>query len=458
MPGVRGNPQAGTTPTTMDRNTMTTATEPFSYWRLWRGVPRELLYLLISYPLALAAFVATITLVSSGLGTLITFFIGVVLLIAALYIARGFGWLDITLLEWTGREPIERPDFRQVQPGFWGWLKSVFANGHYWLYLLWAMIVNFVVSLITWTLTVVVASVVVNGFSFWIWGNNVEVNSNGGEWTISQWLGLAGADASPVQLHVANSIVYFILGLIFLAMLPFVTRGFTLFHHLVARGLLGASRSDALRQRVGALTAAGAAASSAEGHSLRRLERDIHDGPQQRLVRMQMDLSAADRQIEKDPEKARALIAEAMEQSKEALEELRSLSRGFAPPILLDRGLIAALESAAVRSTVPTRVSDETAGFEIAQELERNAYFVASEALANAAKHSGATSIDVVVRYANGELVVTVTDDGIGGAEIAAGHGLDGLEQRVRGFGGTLELSSPDGGPTVVSARFPASE
>ena len=458
MPGVRGNRQAGTTPTTMDRNTMTTATEPFSYWRLWRGVPRELLYLLISYPLALAAFVATITLVSSGLGTLITFFIGVVLLIAALYIARGFGWLDITLLEWTGREPIERPDFRQVQPGFWGWLKSVFANGHYWLYLLWAMIVNFVVSLITWTLTVVVASVVVNGFSFWIWGNNVEVNSNGGEWTISQWLGLAGADASPVQLHVANSIVYFILGLIFLAMLPFVTRGFTLFHHLVARGLLGASRSDALRQRVGALTAAGAAASSAEGHSLRRLERDIHDGPQQRLVRMQMDLSAADRQIEKDPEKARALIAEAMEQSKEALEELRSLSRGFAPPILLDRGLIAALESAAVRSTVPTRVSDETAGFEIAQELERNAYFVASEALANAAKHSGATSIDVVVRYANGELVVTVTDDGIGGAEIAAGHGLDGLEQRVRGFGGTLELSSPDGGPTVVSARFPASE
>ena len=437
---------------------MTTATEPFSYWRLWRGVPRELLYLLISYPLALAAFVATITLVSSGLGTLITFFIGVVLLIAALYIARGFGWLDITLLEWTGREPIERPDFRQVQPGFWGWLKSVFANGHYWLYLLWAMIVNFVVSLITWTLTVVVASVVVNGFSFWIWGNNVEVNSNGGEWTISQWLGLAGADASPVQLHVANSIVYFILGLIFLAMLPFVTRGFTLFHHLVARGLLGASRSDALRQRVGALTAAGAAASSAEGHSLRRLERDIHDGPQQRLVRMQMDLSAADRQIEKDPEKARALIAEAMEQSKEALEELRSLSRGFAPPILLDRGLIAALESAAVRSTVPTRVSDETAGFEIAQELERNAYFVASEALANAAKHSGATSIDVVVRHANGELVVTVTDDGIGGAEIAAGHGLDGLEQRVRGFGGTLELSSPDGGPTVVSARFPASE
>jgi len=445
---------------------MTTATEPFSYWRLWRGVPKELLFLLISYPLALSAFVATITLVSTGLGTLITFFIGVVLLIAALYVSRGFGWLEISLLEWIGRESIERPDFSQVQPGFWGWLKSMFSNGHYWLYLLWAMVVNFAVSFITWTLTVVVVSIVASGFSFWVWGDNFEVNANGGEWTLAQWLGLVAADASPGHLHIVNSVVYFILGIVFLALLPFITRGFTLFHHLVARGLLGAFKSDALRQRVGALTAAGVAASSAEGHSLRRLERDIHDGPQQRLVRMQMDLSAADRQLEKDPAKARALIAEAMEQSKEALEELRSLSRGFAPPILLDRGLIAALESAAVRSTVPTRIVDEIDGFEVPQELERNAYFVASEALANAAKHSGATSIDVIVRLRRvldtdatrtdaTWLDVIVTDDGTGGAEIAAGHGLDGLEQRVRGFGGTLELSSPVGGPTVVSAHFP---
>ena len=434
---------------------MTTAIEPFSYWRLWRGVPRELLFLLISYPLALTAFVATVTLVSSGLGTLITFFIGVVLLIAALYVSRAFGWLELTLLEWIGREPIERPDFSQVQPGFWGWLKSMFASGHYWLYLLWAMVVNFAVSLITWTLTVVAASVVVNGFSYWIWGNNANVRVSDNEWNISQAFGLAPASAPDSELFVIDSILYFVLGIVFLAMLPFITRGFTQFHHLVARALLGAFRSEALRQRVGALTAAGVAASSAEGHSLRRLERDIHDGPQQRLVRLQMDLAAADRQLDNDPVKARALIAEAMEQSKEALEELRSLSRGFAPPILLDRGLIAALESAAVRSTVATRVIDETSGFEIPQELERNAYFVASEALANAAKHAAATSIDVVVRHAHGELIVAVTDDGVGGAEMAAGHGLDGLEQRVRGFGGTLELSSPAGGPTVVSAHFP---
>ena len=437
---------------------MTTDTEPFSYWRLWRGVPRELLFLLISYPIALAAFVTTVTLVSTGLGTLITFFIGVVLLVAALYVSRGFGWLEITLLEWTGREPIERPDFSQVQPGFWGWLKSVFANGHYWLYLLWAMVVNFAVSLLTWTLTVIAVSFVASGFSYWIWGGNIDVHADDRDWTLSQWLGLAPATASPDQLLVTDSIVYFIVGIIFLALLPFITRGFTLFHHLVARALLGAFKSDALRQRVGALTAAGAAASSAEGHSLRRLERDIHDGPQQRLVRLQMDLAAAERQLDTDPAKARTLITEAMGQSREALEELRALSRGFAPPILLDRGLIAALESAAVRSTVPTTVVDELGGVALPQELERNAYFVGSEALANAAKHSGATSIGVIVSSVDDSLTVTVTDDGVGGARYVEGHGLDGIEQRVRGFGGTLDLSSPAGGPTVVTARFPRSE
>ena len=127
----------------------------------------------------------------------------------------------------------------------------------------------------------------------------------------------------------------------------------------LARGVLAAFKSDALLKEVADLTDSRGAAISAEGHSLRRLERDIHDGPQQRLVRLQMDLAAAERQLDTDPEKARGLIAEAMEQSKEALEELRALSRGFAPPILLDRGLVAALESAADRAAIPTRVMSE---------------------------------------------------------------------------------------------------
>jgi len=220
--------------------------------------------------------------------------------------------------------------------------------------------------------------------------------------------------------------------------------------------VLGAWKSEALGKKVQDLSEARDAASSAEGHSLRRLERDIHDGPQQRLVRMQMDLAAAERQLDADPEKARGLIAEAMQQSKDALDELRALSRGFAPPILLDRGLVAALESAATRSSIPATVVDELpAGTKLDQEVERNAYFVASEALTNAIKHSSATEVEIRVATTDAELFISVRDNGTGGATTKSGHGLAGLRERMRGVGGSLEVHSPSGGPTVVTARLP---
>ena len=426
-----------------------------TYRSLWRRVPKEVGYLLIGYPLALAAFIATITLVSTGLGTIVTFFIGVFAFIGALYVARGFGTLDLNLLEWTGQPEIERPEWRQVKPGFWGWLGSMFGNGHYWLYLLFSMIVNFIVALITWTITVIWVTTIASGLTYWFWGRFTLPENN--DWNLSSWL-LGGIDASRETLFVYDGILYLVLAVIFSIALPFVSRGLVSFHHLIARGMLGAFRSDALRRRVGDLAAAGAAASSAEGHSLRRLERDIHDGPQQRLVRLQMDLAAAERQLDSEPEKARVLIAEAMTQSKEALEELRALSRGFAPPILLDRGLVAALESAAVRSPLPTTVaSDLPSGVLIPQETERNAYFVASEAIVNAGKHSGANAIEARVSLSDdgSRLVIVVADDGVGGATSIAGHGIAGLEQRLLGLGGTLELSSPAGGPTTVTAQLP---
>ena len=129
-------------------------------------------------------------------------------------------------------------------------------------------------------------------------------------------------------------------------------------HYGIARGMLSAFLSEELRQQVTGLASSRSAAVAAEGTALRRLERDIHDGPQQRLVRLQMDLAAADRKLDKDPKAARVLLEEALQQSKDALDELRALSRGFAPPILMDRGLVAALESLAVRAAVPTTVVD----------------------------------------------------------------------------------------------------
>ncbi len=423
-----------------------------TYGRLWRDMPRELLYLLIAFPIAVTGFGITIGLFFGGAGSLAAFLIGVILIIAALYVARGFGTVAVVLLEWVTRKPIPHPEWQDARAatGFLGWLRAVLGNGHYWLYLLHTMIIDFIVATVTWTITIVWLSVGLGGISYWFW--NLFLPSNDQEWFLSQWLfpNLGGDRALIEGLLLAG------IGAIFLATLPFVTRGLTRLHWLIARGVLSAFKSDALLKQVETLTESRGAAQSAEGHSLRRLERDIHDGPQQRLVRLQMDLAAAQRQLDSDPDKARALIAEAMDQSKEALDELRALSRGFAPPILLDRGLVAALESAAARSTVTTRVgSDLGEGSALPQEIERNAYFVASEALANAAKHSGATAIDVHVGLDNESLVISVTDDGVGGATVAPGHGLAGLEERLRGLGGILEVSSPDGGPTVVTARLP---
>lgn len=434
------------------------------YLQLWRSVPRELGFLLLAMPIATVGYGLAIGLFSAGIGTLVTFFIGAFLLAGLLYVSRAFGTLELVRLEWAGRPAITRPEW-VLERGFWGWLKSLFSNGHYWLYALHTMIVNYAVSLVTWTLTVVWVSVGLGGATHWFWGRFIPGDNR---WFLSRWLfevfGDRGVDwrASGIDFAALDNLFQLVLGILFLATLPFVTRGLVLLHHAVARGMLGAFKSDALQRQVVDLSASRGAAISAEGHSLRRLERDIHDGPQQRLVRLQMDLASAERQLDADPAAARRLLAEARKQSQEALDELRALSRGFAPPILMDRGLVAALESLAARSTVPVSVVnaiDDTV--QLPQEIERNAYFVASELVTNAAKHSGASAVGIqlalrrVPERDDWWLDVTVSDNGAGGATSTSGHGLAGLEERLRGLGGTFEVDSPVGGPTIVTAHLP---
>ncbi len=433
------------------------------YGRLWRRVPRELLFLFIAFPIAITGFVITVGLFSAGLGTIVTFFIGLFLLIIALYVARGFGTANLALLAFAGQRVIERPEWQdaRARTGFFGWLRAVLGNGHYWLYLLHTMVLDFIITTITWSITITWVSAGLGGVTFWFWARFMTRSDP--EFYLTLWpFERLGAPVGGLNGAIVESISFFVVGAILLLTLPFVTRGLVTLHWLVARGLLAAFRSDALQREVVSLAASRGAAHSAEGHSLRRLERDIHDGPQQRLVRLQMDLAAAERQLDSDPEKARGLISEAMQQSKDALEELRALSRGFAPPILLDRGLVAALESAAVRSTVPARVLSELPeGTVLPQEIERNAYFVASEALANAVKHSGAGAIEIRVairRIPESDetwLDVSVTDDGAGGAFTIDGHGIAGLSERLRGLGGVLEVTSPAGGPTTLAAHLP---
>jgi signal transduction histidine kinase len=432
-----------------------------SYGRLWAGVPRELGFLLPTLPIVLAGMVVVSTLFSVGTG-LLAIVIGVPAVLAALLVSRGFAMLEVVRLEAAGRPRIPRPAWSRSGFGSWRTFFAPFIDGHHWLALLHTMVVNATVGIVTWTISFTWLTTGLGGVTYWFWSRWLPEPERG--WNlldvVAGWF-VPGADTG-VNQRSGDSIVYLVVGVILLLTLPFITRGLVALHWWIARGMLAAFPSEGLRQQVSGLASSRTAAVAAEGTALRRLERDIHDGPQQRLVRMQMDLAAADRQLAGDPEAARALLAGATQQARDALDELRAISRGFAPPILLDRGLIAALESLAVRSTVPTHVLAQLPdGVTLPAELERNAYFVAAEALTNVAKHSGATSAEVRValrRVPDGDatwLEIVVTDDGRGGAVPLPEHGIAGLQERTHGLGGTLAVSSPTGGPTVVTATFP---
>lgn len=187
---------------------------------------------------------------------------------------------------------------------------------------------------------------------------------------------------------------------------------------------------------------------------LRRIERDLHDGAQARLVAMGMNLGTIEALIEKDPAQAKQLLATARESSAEALTELRDLVRGIHPPVLAERGLGDAVKALALRLPIPCDVDVELTGRADAP-VESAAYFAVSEALTNAAKHSGADRIWVDLRHSDGALKFTVTDNGRGGASVGAGSGLSGIERRLGTFDGIMAVSSPAGGPTMVTMEIP---
>ncbi len=188
----------------------------------------------------------------------------------------------------------------------------------------------------------------------------------------------------------------------------------------------------------------------------RRIERDLHDGVQARLVALAIDLGMARQRIEagENPEAAVGLIGEAHEEAKRAVAELRDLARGVHPAILTDRGLDAALSALAARCPIPVEIEVALPG-RLAAAVEAIAYFVIAEALTNITKHSQAGRAKVSVRPATDMVVVEVTDDGVGGAQPTGDGGLTGLRERLQGVDGHLTVSSPPGGPTVVRAELP---
>ena len=227
-------------------------------------------------------------------------------------------------------------------------------------------------------------------------------------------------------------------------------------HRQVVAGLLCTSESRELRRQVETLRRSRSAVLDVEASELSRIERDLHDGAQQRLVALSIDLGLATERIDTDPDGARELVRSGQDQARQALAEIRQLVRGIAPSILLDRGLVPAIESITGHGPVRTTVvSDLAAGERLPPAVERAAYFVVSEALANVAKHSSATTCEVRCRREGAHLVVEVWDDGRGGAVIATGGGLAGLRDRIAGVDGVLTVSSPPVGPTLVRAAIP---
>ncbi|MEU8189364.1 sensor histidine kinase [Micromonospora carbonacea] len=258
----------------------------------------------------------------------------------------------------------------------------------------------------------------------------------------------------PVVTDTAGALGVGLFGLGWLALVGYATPTLARLQELPGRRLLPPDPDADLVLRVAELTATRAAALDAHAAELRRIERALHDGTQNRIVGVTVLLGAARRAVTRDPAGADALLERAQRAAEDALAELRAVVRGILPPVLTDRSLPDALLSLAATCPVPARVDADVPG-RCAASVEATAYFVAAEALTNVARHSGARRATVTVRRVADRLRVTIVDDGRGGADERAGSGLSGIRRRAEAHDGKLTLTSPPGGPTTVEVDLP---
>lgn len=418
---------------------------PVSRW--FSSVGRRYGYEFCGFVVAVVAFVLVIPFFFLGVGTTIIW-IGLPILVFATLLARGFAFTERAMMRGMLRVDAPTPQRREPRAGA-GWFSRMLTplrDPQSWLNMAWVF-VDFFLKVVTFIISTVwfAASLVT------IAGPVTEIvlrmvlpeDDYSG---LGELLGFSGQAALVFDL-----VSEFLVGLVFLLTLSPVLRGLTGLHRATSHGML-CSRWDA-QQELERTRASRSAGRVAESEGLRRLERDLHDGPQQRLIRSSMDLARAERLLGNDPERAAALIGEIRSQTNATLAELRQLSRGIAPPLLVDRGLEAALAEIAGNSTIPTSVDCPPGRLPL--HVETGIYYVASEALANANKHSRAASITITVTLDRRNARVRIVDDGIGGAQNLAGHGLQGLAERGASLEGALRIDSPAGEGTTVEAVIP---
>jgi signal transduction histidine kinase len=402
----------------------------------WVGRPLlELAYVALSMLVGVLTFTVAVTGLALSIGLLPAFLLGLPVLVATVYVVHGMAiverrramlFMDVELpalpmRSRPGESWLRRALASTISPEFWK------ETGY---------------CLLLMPLGVISGTLVVS-----FWGAAVA------GLLLPVYAGRLAGHEVVTWLHWSNGLEIatgFAAGLMFVLLARVLTSGLAVAHLAMASALLSSSGNAALRAQVSQLTETRARVVDAADAERRRIERDLHDGAQQQLVSLAMNLGRAKAKLDSDPEGARALVAQAHQEAKDSITELRNVVRGVHPAVLTDRGLDAALSALAARSPVPVRLDVDVAK-RPSPTVEAVAYFVVSESLTNIARHSGATHAAVHIERDGDRLLVAVSDDGHGGATEKPDGGLAGLRDRVAAVDGTFRLqSSPNGGTTVT--------
>lgn len=383
-------------------------------------------------------FTVLFTLVGVGLGLVPVLGVGLVLLLGFVYALYGLGWLETARVD--GLYSLGLPGLRprpRTRPGFGGFLRMVwhqFIDPSMWRAVASAAI-STILGLVVLPLVSIFASGVVLAFApLFARSGAVRLAGTGIDVPVA-WASVVGLLAAVVSLAAVV--------------------GIALLHGVLSRVIVVPTREAQLTEQARTSDAQRAGAIRASEVERTRIERDLHDGVQPRLVSVGMTLGLAQQKIDDDPQAAKELLTEAHTSTKAAITELRQLARGIHASVLDDRGLDAALSALAGRSHIPVHL-DVRLDTRCDRNAEAAMYFAIAETLTNAAKHSRATECRVIVRQrAGGTLWARVEDNGIGGAQVIPGGGLDGISNRILAAGGTVRLDSPQGGPTSLEVSVP---
>lgn len=419
---------------------------PLATSKLWL----QTLHLLFDLPVGIAGFTIAVTFLSISGGLAITL-IGIPLLAGTVLVGRLFAAFERTRAQkFLGGNP-PTPEKFQFTSSPWLIIRAALKDIQGWKGLLYAVIalplgiVNFTVTVVLWSIAVPFALIFTY---FWASPTSLRIGfpwmTNAGQlYRVSGW--------ATFSWELGLTIV----GLILLGITARVTNGLASFDQLLIRSLCSPSPKSLLNQRVSALEESRSASVQGAASELRRIERDLHDGAQQHLVSVAMQLGMVKDRLndETDPETAE-LITSAHKDAKQAIVELRDLVRGIHPSVLTDRGLDAAISALAGRCPIPVNVHNEVHE-RLPQAVEATAYFVVAETLTNIAKHSQAAHATVRLSKEMNRIVIEVIDDGIGGAHDDMDGGLRGLRDRVRSIEGDMTISSPANGPTRIIVNLP---